>query len=173
MSGRLGRLKRAVIRVVSLCGHIDGAAATAGKSRTLAGNWNNLNLPDTPVLTDCVALDEAALIERGECPILAAYAQELGHVALRLPDVSGAEAELGGQVLVIVKEVGDVSGAMHAALSDRETPGKLSKGEAVDLDLQFSELIEAATKGRALLRRQHGLEEAPRIQVQIKREGER
>ena len=43
MIAALARIKRAVREAVSGCGGVDGAGITAGRKRSVAGDWNNLN----------------------------------------------------------------------------------------------------------------------------------
>lgn len=52
----LARIKRAVRVAISRCGGVDGAGATAGRCRSVAGDWNNLNSPAFPPADCALAL---------------------------------------------------------------------------------------------------------------------
>lgn len=120
----LGRLKQAVKVAVSNCGGVDGAAATTEKSRALAGNWHNLNQPDTPVLADVLQLDEISISQGKRPPILSALAAELGYVAIRLPDVEIGVDALTGALIDASAEFGDIAHAVRDATRDGAVKAK-------------------------------------------------
>lgn len=142
-----GRLKRAIRTAISLNGGIDGAAATAGKSHTLAGNWHNLNQADTPVLVDAIALDEIAVSQGKAPPILAAYAAVLGHVAIRLPDPGCAGDALTGALIEASAEFGDVAGAVR----DATRSGQVGPKDRDNIIQQIDEAHAALAKLRAVV----------------------
>lgn len=146
MSAR-ARLKRAVRAAIHTAGGIDGAAATVDKSRSLAGNWNNLNLPDTPCLADGLALDEVA-VALGERPaILGALAAELGHVAIRLPDAGLGEDAVTGALIAASAEFGDIASEVRDATRD----GALSDKERDRIVEQIDEAMASLAKMRAVV----------------------
>lgn len=146
-SPTLGRLKRAIRTAITLNGGIDGAAATVGKCRSLAGNWNNLNQADTPVLIDALALDEIAVSQGKGPPILSAYAAELGCVAIRLPDAGFANDALTGALIDASAEFGDVAGAVRDATKDGEVNAK----ERDEIIRQIDEACASLARMRAVV----------------------
>lgn len=115
MSPALARIKRMVRVAIDHCGGVDGAAATAERGRSVAGDWNNLNHRAFPPLDCALALDEVA-VARGLSPaILSAYAAELGHVAIRLPDCGGGEDALTRALVDASAEFGDVATELREA----------------------------------------------------------
>lgn len=132
---------------INLNGGIDGAAATAGKCRSLAGNWNNLNQPDTPVIADAIALDEVG-ISQGKSPaILSAYASALGYVAIKLPDAGIAGDSLTSTLIEASAEFGDVAGAVHEATHHGEV-GAIDRENIVK---QIDEAQAALARLRAVV----------------------
>ena len=112
------RMKRGVRAAIGACGGVDGAGATAGRSRTTAGEWNNLAHPAFPPLDCALALDEAA-IAQGKAPqIVRAFARELGGVFVPLPDTLADPESLAGLVMELTGRLGDISEEMRAALAD-------------------------------------------------------
>ena len=63
MTPGLARIKRGVRRGIELCSGIDGAAATADRSRSVAGDWNNLNSRVFPPLDRAMAVESG--LEQG------------------------------------------------------------------------------------------------------------
>lgn len=146
MSAR-ARLKRAIRAAIAIAGGIDGAAATVGKSRSLVGNWNNLNLPDTPCINDAQALDEVAAA-LGQAPaILTARAAELGYVAIRLPDAGAGEDAVTGALIAASAEFGDIAAEVRDATRD----GTLSARERDRIVGQIDEAIASLAKMRAVV----------------------
>lgn len=147
MTPALGRLKRKVREAVAICGGIDGAGATADRSRSVAGDWNNLNHPAFPPL-DCVhALDEVAVSQGRVPPIVSGLARELGGVFVPLPDVVADPETLAGMVMQLAARVGDLSRQMAEALADHV----VCPGEArALLDLQAEHDAAAARLRLAL-----------------------
>lgn len=133
----LARLKRAVRSGISLCGGVDGAAATVDRSRSVAGDWNNLNHAAFPTIDKALALDEVAIAKGELPPIACAYARELGGVFVPHIDPCASEGSLAGMVMQLSKELGDVAGAISSALAD----GSVSPAEA---DAALRELDDMA-----------------------------
>lgn len=146
MSGA-ARLKQAVRKAVALCGGIEGAAATVEKSSSTIGRWNSLNDLDLPTLGDALALDEIAVAQGRVPPILAKLASELGHVAIRLPEVSGGDDAVTAAMIGASAEFGDVATALRDATADGEISGR----EPERIVEQIDEAIAALARMRGLL----------------------
>lgn len=142
------RLKRAVRAAIHGVGGIDGAAATVEKSRSLVGSWHNINQADLPVLADAFAIDEIAVIEGRRPEILTAYAAELGHVAIRLPDAGLGEDAVTGAMLAAAAEFGDVANRLRDALSD---DGKLDRLDREAVAQEIDEAQSALARMKALV----------------------
>ena len=152
----LARIKRGVRRAIELSGGIDGAGATAGRCRSVAGDWNNLNSGVFPPLDCAFALDEVALAFVAAPPIVSALARELGGVFVQLPVVAGsvvasavgagAGDALAGEnspvahLLELTEQVGALASGVRISLADRQ----LDPGEADELRRLLGALIAAA-----------------------------
>lgn len=146
MSPVLARMKQAVRAAIARCGGVDGAGATASRSRTTAGEWNALQHPAFPPLDCAFALDEAVLAMGDVPPILAKYAAELGHVLVRLPDAGDASDEMTMMMVLLAKELGDVATAISEAMRD----GVRSPKELHTIIAQLDEMLGAGAKMRAI-----------------------
>ncbi|PKB19635.1 hypothetical protein B0I00_1874 [Novosphingobium kunmingense] len=147
MSPALARIKRQVRAAVDACGGVDGAAATAERGRSVAGDWHNLNHRAFPPLDCALALDEVA-VARGLTPaILTALAAELGHVAIRLPDCGAGEDALTRAMVEASAEFGDVARALCEATRDGEIKAREADGVVVQID----EAMAALVRMRAVL----------------------
>lgn len=121
------RIKRAVRAAIAACGGIDGAAATADRSRSVVGDWNNLSRPVFPSLDCALALDEIA-VSRGELPpILAAIARELGGIFVPHVDAGAEMGTAPGLVMQLAARLGEVAGETAA---DVANDGVIDGGEA-------------------------------------------
>ena len=156
----LARIKRGVRRAIELSGGIDGAGATAGRCRSVAGDWNNLNSGVFPPLDCAFALDEVALAFVAAPPIVSALARELGGVFVQLPVVAGSAVAsavgagvgaCGGDALAgenspvahlleLTEQVGALASGVRISLADRQ----LDPGEADELRRLLGALIAAA-----------------------------
>ena len=151
----LARIKRGVRRAIELSGGIDGAGATAGRCRSVAGDWNNLNSGVFPPLDCAFALDEVALAFVAAPPLVSALARELGGVFVQLPVVAGAVGAgvgaCGGDALAgenspvahlleLTEQVGALASGVRISLADRQ----LDPGEADELRRLLGALIAAA-----------------------------
>ncbi len=146
----LARLKRAVIRAIDMNGGIDGAAATAERKRSVAGDWHNRNHAALPPL-DCVfALDEVAVIEGQHPPILTALAAALGHVVVRLPHGGQADDALTHALIEASAEFGDVAHEVREATRD----GEVSPRERERIISAIDEAITALVAMRQGLERE-------------------
>lgn len=141
-----GRIKRAVRTAISICGGVEGAAATVGKCKSSAGNWNALAQPDTPVVADALALDEIA-VSQGKSPaILFALAAELGHVAVRLPD-----ANCEGEMLPALTEASAQFGDIAHAICDATRTGFPKPAERDRIIFEIDEAHAALARLRAVV----------------------
>lgn len=131
----LGRIKRAVREAVSICGGIDGAAATASRGRSVVGDWNNLNHAAFPPLDCVLALDEVSVAAGSKPAVLMALAQELGHVAIQLPSVNSAAMNLGEALIAAMAEFGDIAAAIQTAQRD----GKICEADCAEIRRQIHE----------------------------------
>lgn len=112
------RLKRAVRAAIEACGGIDGAAATAERQRSVAGDWNNLNHRAFPPLDCALALDEVCVAGGRRPEIAHRYAAELGGVFVLLPPAAlEGEAEAAA-LFEAMQEFGEVAGAIRDMLAD-------------------------------------------------------
>lgn len=127
-------MKRAVRAAISACGGIDGAAATVSKSRSLVGSWHNTNQADMPTLGDALAIDEIAVIDGRTPAILTAYAAELGHVAIRLPDAGLCEDAVTGAMIEASAEFGDIAARLRDATADKRFERHEREAVAAEID---------------------------------------
>lgn len=127
MSPALARLKRGVRASISSNGGVDGAAATAERSRSTAGDWMNLQSPTFPPVDKAFALDEVSIAEGRDPEIIRAYARELGGVFVMLPDSLADPESLAGMVMELMGRLGDISQEMRAA---QQNDGRIDPTEA-------------------------------------------
>ena len=114
----LGRIKRAVRAAIAVCGGIDGSAATADRSRSVVGDWNNLTKPVFPSLDCALALDEIA-VSRGELPpIVVALCRELGGVFVPNIDPGAEQGSAPGLVMQLASRLGEVASETAADIAD-------------------------------------------------------
>lgn len=151
-SPALARIKRHVRRAVELCGGVDGAAATAERCRSVAGDWANLNHRAFPPIDCALALDEVTVaLANGTAvpPILSAYAAELGCVAIRLPGAVHGDSALVTAMISASAEFGDVASEVRDATRDGEvTPAERMRiveaiDEAMTALVELRQMVEA------------------------------
>lgn len=148
MTPALARIKRGVRASIELCGGGDGAAATAGRRRSTAYEWNNLNLEVFPPLECAFALDEIAVAQNHAPPILHAYASELDHVAIRLPFVVLRDDMITGALIDASAEFGKVAMEVREATRD----GVIDDLERDVIVLRIDRAIAALTRMRTVVR---------------------
>ncbi|KPH60367.1 phage regulatory CII family protein [Novosphingobium sp. ST904] len=142
----LGRIKRAVRTAIDSCGGVDGAGITANRGRSVAGDWNNRNKVVFPPMDCGLALDEVCLSRGDGAPILQAYAAELGHVVIRLPDVGVAAMNLNEALVDASAEFGDIAAAVREAGRD----GKVCAKDCDQIMTQIDEAQASLARLRAL-----------------------
>lgn len=148
MSAALARIKvRGVRAAIAASGGVDGAGATAERSRSVAGDWNNINHPAFPPLDCAFALDEVALAVTGAAPVLQALAAELGHVAFRLPEAVGDHEAVALGLIEAAAEFGDIAHVITNALRDKVICPR-ERNEAIG---QIDEAQASLARLRALL----------------------
>lgn len=145
----LARIKRHVARAVDLCGGVDGAAATAERCRSVAGDWKNLNHRAFPPVDCALALDEVAVAMGHLPPVLSAYAAELGCVVIRLPEAGHGEGALASAMISASAEFGDVAAEVRDATRD----GAVSDAEKARIVLAIDEAMTALVELRAMVER--------------------
>lgn len=146
------RIKRKVREAIGLCGGIDGAAATAERCRSVAGDWNNLNSDVFPPLDCALAMDEIA-VALGRSPVIvAALARELGGVFVPGVDAIADEGTLTGGVMALAKELGDLAAAVNAGLAD----GDFSKDDAAEARAQLYDVMVVVAQMDRVLRKVEG-----------------
>jgi hypothetical protein len=133
-----GRIKRAVRAAIAVCGGIDGSAATADRSRSVVGDWNNLARPVFPSLDCALALDEIA-VSRGELPPIAvALCRELGGVFVPHIDPGADQSSAPGLVMQLAVRLGEVAAETAADIANdgvidpEEADAILRKLDAMD-----------------------------------------
>lgn len=149
-SPALARIKRHVRRAVELCGGVDGAAATAERGRSVAGDWANLNHRAFPPIDCALALDEVAIALGGVPPILSALAAELGCVAIRLPEAVHGECALANAMIAASAEFGDVAHEVRDATRD----GAVTAAERARITDAIDEAMTALVELRAMVWRE-------------------
>ncbi len=141
------RIKRKVREAIHKCGGVDGAAATAERGRSVAGDWGNLNHPAFPPLECAHALDEACIAQGQVPPILSALAAELGHVVVRLPDCGEGIDALTGALIDASAEFGDIASEVRDATRD----GTINAVERDRIIEQIDEAYRAIARLRAVV----------------------
>lgn len=145
------RIKAGVIAVISICGGVDGAAATVEKSRSLAGKWHNTNDDTVPRVDDAFALDQVAMLQGQRPPILTAYAADLGHVCIRLPSGTGGEDAIAAALIDASAEFGDISTEVRDATRD----GTICDKDRQKIVRQIDEAQEALARMRVIATGSH------------------
>lgn len=152
MTPKLARLKRKVRDAIDQCGGIDGAGATAERSRSVAGDWHNLNHKAFPTLDCALALDEAVIAQGKAPPIASATCRELGGVFVPLPDCGADPDSLAGMVMGLASEVGDVARRVSEAVADQVV--KACEAEAIEHELdeldRLSARLRLAVRGQTV-----------------------
>ncbi len=144
----IARMKRAVRAVIATCGGVDGAAATVERSRSVAGDWNNLNHSAFPTIDKALALDEVAIAKGELPPIACAYARELGGLFVPHIDSTADEGSAPWLVMKLAQEVGEVSGLTSEAIAN---DGVIDAEEADGILRQLDEHDRASARYRQVL----------------------
>jgi hypothetical protein len=145
----LARLSAGSRSAVEQCGGVDGAAATSGRGRSTAGRWMSRNDPDQPPLDAALAMDQVVVLQGRIPPILSAYARELGHVAIRLPDAPDGSTGWHQSMGTVSSQVGEAMARICTALGD---DGAVSAREVATLNIvgEIDGAIEALVAMRAM-----------------------
>ena len=118
MTPALARLKAKVREAVERCGGVDGAGATAGRSRSTAGEWMNRQSPAFPPADCALALDEAMVSQGHMPPITAALARELGGTFVFLPEGAPDSATMHALLADQARVSGELTSDLAAMLAD-------------------------------------------------------
>lgn len=121
-----GRLKVAAIAAVEACGSVEGAGATAGRSKTTAGRWHNVADADLPTIEAAVLMDQVAVARGDAPPIATAIARELGRVLVTPPTGRKSRAGWHGAIADLSTEHADLLSGLLRDLADRT----ITAGEA-------------------------------------------
>lgn len=151
---RRGFIKLAVRQAIQQIGGIAGGERATGLHHSQVGRWHNINDHDLPGLEHALALDEGSLACGGRARILEALAAELGHVAIQLPEASGAAGEVAIKLAEATAEFGDIAQAVVAGLAD----GRLDNRECGQVAAEIDEALRKLMQLRALV-----IEEEPRV----------
>lgn len=144
----LARIKRGVRASIAHCGGGDGAASTAGRSRSVAYDWGNLNTETFPPLDCAFALDEVCVALLQSPAILHAYAAELGHVAVRLPSVGAGDDPLTHCLIDASAEFGEIALEVREATRD----GVVEQHEQDAIVHRIDDAMSALVRMRAVVR---------------------
>lgn len=144
----VARLKRAVREAVSACGGVDGVAATVDRSRSVAGDWNNLNHAAFPPMDKALAMDEVAIAKGELPPIACTYARELGGLFVPHIDSAADEGTAPWLVMRLAQRVGEVSGVTRDAIAN---DGRIDADEADQILKELDEHDRASAQYRAVL----------------------
>lgn len=146
------RIKRKVRQAIQQCGGVDGAAATAERGRSVAGDWGNLNHPAFPPLECAHALDEACIAQGQVPPILSALAFELGHVVVRMPDCGEGVDALTGALIDASAEFGDIAEAVRDATRN----GSIDANERTEIINEIDEAAASLARLRMIVANESG-----------------
>lgn len=144
---RHGFFKLAVRAAIHEIGGISGGERATGLGSSQVGRWHNRNDHDLPGLEHAIALDEASLACGGRARILEAYAAEIGHVVIELPEASGEGQAVAVQLAAATAEFGEIAQAVVSGLSD----GRLDGGECARVGAEIDDAIRALMNLRALV----------------------
>jgi hypothetical protein len=156
MTPALARIKRACRAAIGHCGGVDGAGATAGRSRSVAGDWNNRNAAIFPPLDCVLALDEVSMSCGHRPELLHALAGELGLAVIALPQATGEADSLAMLLIDVVTETGELADKVRCALAD----GVVGGLEPVEIEREADELMERVALIRAHARLLQGKDAA-------------
>ena len=148
MTAALGRIKRGIRAAIEACGGVDGAGATAGRSRSVAGDWNNLARPIFPALDCAFALDEIAVSQGKLPPITAALARELGGIFVPHIDVCADQDSAAGLVMQLAARLGEVAGETSTDIAD---DGVIDADEAEAILRKLDELDRTSAQFRRVV----------------------
>ena len=148
-----GRLNAAVINAVKTSGGKEGAAATVEKSPSLTGSWRNPNDTAVPRVDDAFALDQVAVVMGHRPPILSAYAAELGHVVIPVPEERPQGSDINAALIDASAEFGDIATEIREATRDHKVCARDRDRIAVQIDEAMASLarlrlvVNAIAKG--------------------------
>jgi hypothetical protein len=144
---RCARLKAASAELIASVGGIEAAAATLSRGKSGVGRWMNRNEPDCFIPVDEIARLEQLTVR----PVMTEMLCRLAG-GLFVPHLNPGADEGTAEWLAIrlAKELGEVSGAVAAALADDR---RIDAAEARLVLVQLEDLERGAAQLRALMER--------------------
>jgi hypothetical protein len=140
------KLRVATRALVSAAGGVDGAGATVGARHVRMSDIGNANTDAWVRLDEIAALEDVTVGQPGWPHVTRALAARAGFVLLPLPDLGHAPEDWHAALGEMVREVGEVTQQICAALSD----GAVTKAESADIDYEIGQAIERLCTLRAL-----------------------
>lgn len=158
-------LKVASRALVGGVGGTDAAGAALGARHQRMSDCGLPNTPDFLRIDEVATLEELTVGQPGWPWVTRALAARQGFVLLAVPQMGALPAEWHEALGSMVKEVGDVTQRVCAALSD----GHVCTDDGRDIDREIGEAIEKLVQLRALSRIAAGIEveadDSPRVDV--------
>ena len=140
-------LKRATAEMVKGVGGVEAAAEFCRVGKSVLGDNQNINKPDSFVAIDVVACLEPLARERSGWPhVTRALCQRMGGVFVPLPEAMPTGADLMALMARKAKESGDLTAAICAAYAD----GKLEGHELRSIRGELDQLIEIVVAMREM-----------------------
>lgn len=158
MSPRAREIKLATADLVDELHGLEAAAGLIGRGKSHLHRCTSVNDAES-----FLNLADAAELERRSTakPVTRALCRLAGGVFLPLPEDFGDGSALPLQVMQLAQELGDVSAAVRSALEN----GVIDKGEAAETEREIDQLIDAAVRARATVRRLQGKDPGAAVQV--------
>lgn len=133
-------LKRAFSEIVKGCGGLETAATYCRVGKTRLGNQTSPNDEHFAAIDVIADLEPLARNRPGWPHVTRELAAQQGFVLVAVPEAPAADADHLRSLALMMKEGGDVAGALSKALAD----GKLCAADRADCRRELWELIEVA-----------------------------
>lgn len=141
-------LKRATADLIKGCGGLEAAAGFCRVGKSVLGDNQSVNRPDSFIAIDVVQdLEPLARARDGWPHVTRALASQLGFALVKLPDAVPGGTDLLLLLARLSKEGGDIAAAICAAVADHV----VTPAEARDVRRQVREQIEVAVQLDAVL----------------------
>jgi len=132
-------LKRATAEMLKGVGGLEAAAGFCRVGKTILGDNQSINKPDSFVALDVIADLEPLARDRDGWPhVTRALAAAMGFVLVKLPDAPATNADLLSLIGRHAKEGGDISQAVCKALAD----GIVRRPEAREIRAEIRQEME-------------------------------
>lgn len=139
MTPELLDLKRATAETIKGVGGLEAAAGFCRVGKSVLGDNQSANRPDSFMALDVIAALEPLARERSGWPhVTRALCRRMGGVFVPVPDGRASGGELAELLARKIKEGADVSSALCAALGD----GRVEPREARAVRDEIAELME-------------------------------